>query len=107
MQRPWWTRVRTRLRLFTPLADTPPPRSENAINIFVEMPGDALRGEEMSKGGERERGIDKNIENKSRIARTINEKSLYKGCEMYRRVKWEMKERKERKRNVVALMKGM
>lgn len=68
---------------FIPLADTsiPDDESENAINIFVEMPGDALRGEEKRETEGEKEGIWKKKrkkKNKSRIARTINEKSLYK-----------------------------
>lgn len=41
---------------FLSRSPTHPRESENAINIFVEMPGDALRGEEKREIGGRERG---------------------------------------------------
>lgn len=52
-----WTKVVDERRLFYPARRHIHPReSENAINIFVEMPGDALRGEEKREIGGRERG---------------------------------------------------
>ena len=47
-------------RLFYPARRHIHPReSENAINIFVEMPGDALRGEEKRERGNVEKEMKK------------------------------------------------